>query len=81
MNKKNKINPEDLDDKYFNPLYRDESVFIFLDREEPDSIFTQMIINEMSFSFDIPKRNFLRLTRAMNYSIRALKIDNHGRHK
>ena len=68
-------------DKLFNPLYNDEGVFIFLDREDPNSIFTQMIINEISFSFDIPKKEFFRLTRAMNYSLRALKIQRMGNYK
>jgi len=62
-------------DKLFNSLYCDEGVFIFLDREDAKSIYTQMEVNNVSFSFDIPKKDFLRLTRAMNYAIRALKIE------
>lgn len=74
-NKKIEDNFDESGDKLFNTLYRDDGVFIFLDREESTSIYTQLIINEISFSFDIPKRDFLRLTRAMNYAIRAIKIE------
>lgn len=81
MNKQNKIDVDQLGDEYFNPLYLDDGVMIMIDRKEPDAIFTQMIVNEMSFSFDIPKRDFLRLTRAMNYAIKAIKIEKLGRHK
>ena len=81
--KENKIreNFDENGDKLFNTLYRDDGVFIFLDREEHYSIYTQMIVNDISFSFDIPKRDFLRLTRAMNYAIRAIKIEGLKDHK
>ena len=81
--KENKIreNFDENGDKLFNTLYRDDGVFIFLDREEHYSIYTQMIVNDVSFSFDIPKRDFLRLTRAMNYAIRAIKIEGLRDHK
>jgi len=72
---------DDSGDKLFNTLYRDEGVFIFLDREDDESIYTQMAINDISFNFDIPKRDFLRLTRAMNYAIRAIKIEGLRDHK
>ncbi len=68
-------------DKLFDTLYRDESVFIFLDREVHNSIYTQIEVNDVSFSFDIPQRDFLRLTRAMNYAIRAIKIEGLRDHK
>jgi len=62
-------------DKLFDTLYRDENVFIFLDREVHNSIYTQIEVNDVSFSFDIPQRDFLRLAQAMNYAIRAIKIE------
>ena len=72
---------DDSGDKLFNTLYLDEGVFIFLDRKDDKSIYTQMAVNDVSFSFDIPKRDFLRLTRAMNYAIRAIKIEGLRDHK
>ncbi len=72
---------DDSGDKLFNTLYRDEGVFSVLDREDDESIYTQMAINDISFNFDIPKRDFLRLTRAMNYAIRAIKIEGLRDHK
>jgi len=65
-------------DEIFNPLYRDEGIFIFSDRKESESISTQIFVNSVSFGFDIPKIDFLRLARAMNYAIRAIKIDKMG---
>jgi diadenosine tetraphosphate (Ap4A) HIT family hydrolase len=81
--KENKIreNFDENCDKLFNTLYRDDGVCIFLDREEHYSIYTQMIVNDVAFSFDIPQRDFLRLTRAMNYAIRAIKIEGLRDHK
>ena len=77
---KNKIekNFDEAGDKLFNSLYNDDEVMIVTDREEPDTIFTHLIVNKISFSFQIPKKDFLRLTRAMNYAIRAIKIENPG---
>jgi len=68
-------------DELFNSLYRDEGVFIFLDRKEPDSIYTQMLVNKIGFSFDIPHKDFFRLTRAMNFALRALKTERMGNYK
>jgi len=56
-------------------------VFIFLDRKEPDSIYTQILVNKIGFSFDIPHKDFFRLTRAMNFALRALKTERMGNYK
>jgi hypothetical protein len=81
LTRKNKMNIDDFEDNHFNPLYLDNGVMIMVDKKEPDDVFTQMIVNGMAFSFDIPKTDFLRLTQAMNYAIRAIKIEKLGRHK
>jgi len=81
MKKQDKISSEDLEDKNFNPLYRGNGVFIFTSIDEPDSVFTQLEVNDIGFCFDIPKRDFFRLTKAMNYAIKASKIYHQGKLK
>jgi len=77
---KNKIekNFDESGDELFGSLYNDDGVMIVTDREEPDTVFTHVIVNKISFSFQIPKKDFLRLTRGMNYAIRAIKIEKPG---
>ena len=78
---KSKKDFDECGDELYNSLYRDEGVFIFLDRKGSDSIYKQVQVNEISFSFDIPKNEFFRLTRAMNFALRALKIEGMGNYK
>ena len=69
---KSKKDFDECGDELYDSLFSDERVFIFQDRKEPDSIYTQMEVNKISFAFDISKKDFFRLARAMNYALRAL---------
>jgi len=78
---KSKKDFDECGDELYDSLFSDECVFIFMDRKEPDSIYTQMVVNKISFAFDIPKKDFFKLARGMNYALRALKIEKAGDYK